>query len=502
MSKYTKQDANKLWQEGHLEEACAAFRDIIHESPEDWKVYDALACLEISLSGNLEDAKALIEKAGNYGCPPDRYHRVCANILWRKSQFQEATDRYEQAVEIDRSVSNLAAFAHGLEAIGDNRALSIWREIVEKDSGVAQAYLGLVRYAERQKDWSEAIKMASKAKDLEPDNPEVFFRLGYSYQNLGQYEKALEYYMEAESKGFAQEYAFHSNVAFCYFELSEYTKALEHTHKAAKLKPGDSWVNERLDWSKKYVSLNLPGLIETRLYAEAYALAKVALEAWPNDSEFLAYSGVLEIAFKHNHKAGKEYIDKAFELNNVKLDVLYRIKGALLWDHLDDREEGLAYIEKAVALNPDTQNLITLASRIAETDLPRAESIYQKILQTDPDSLDAIGRSVELAFKRKDWSKALELAKRGYALRPSYPFITDFLAYAYYNLGKFEEALEYYHKTIELDHPEKAIVYHAIAECYSKLGNQKEARKYIEKALDVDPDDPEAKKMLSDLIGN
>ena len=138
--------------------------------------------------------------------------------------------------------------------------------------------------------------------------------LGYSYQNLGQYEKALEYYIEAKSKGVAQEYTFPSNVAFCYFELSEYAKALEHTHKAAKLEPGDSWVNERLDWSKKYVSLNLPGLIETCLYAEAYALTKVALEAWPNDSEFLAYSGVLEIVFKHNHKTGKNILIKPSNL--------------------------------------------------------------------------------------------------------------------------------------------------------------------------------------------
>ena len=53
MSKFTKQEANKLWQEGRLNEAYTAFRDIIHEYPKDWKVYDALAYLETSATSKL-----------------------------------------------------------------------------------------------------------------------------------------------------------------------------------------------------------------------------------------------------------------------------------------------------------------------------------------------------------------------------------------------------------------------------------------------------------------
>lgn len=225
----------------------------------------------------------------------------------------------------------------------------------------------------------------------------------------------------------------------------------------------------------------------------------MALEAWPDDSKLLAYMAALEMAFKHNYELGQSYMTKAFECGNADLDLLYQIKGSLWFDYLNDRREGIACLEKAVALNCNKLNLMALARRIIDTDPERAEQIYEELSQSDPEDVDIIYGLAKIAMKQGNWTDGFELATKGYKLEPSNSHINALLAFAQFNLGRFKEALKSYAKATELDFPDKAYIYNSIAECYQKLGKLQKARKYIKKALSINPDNPEAQKFLSNL---
>ena len=462
MSQIDKEKANQFLQEGRLQDAYEAFTKILPKYAEDWTVYDGLAYLEVNLKNNLERAENLIEKAKELGCPEARYHRMLADIYWRKNQLSEAVSEFEQAATVDRTVENLTAFANSLMKMDYLRAVSVWEEIIQKDPTNTTAYLGLAWIAGQRKDWPMTVKMAAAAKELAPDNPKVLFQLGRAYQALAQYEQAVDCYLQADKFGFRNKFFFHENVATCYLELKNYTKSFEHAHEAVKLNRRDPTANELLNKCKEY----LIWLCVEHRYSEAYPAMLVAIHIWPDDSRLLAYMATLEMAFKDNYELGQSYMRKAFECESGELDLLYAIKGCLWFDYLNDNREGLACLEKAVALNHNKHNLQSLAYRIIDTEPERAHGIYDELYRSDPEDIDVICGFAEIAMKQGNWSKGFELAKKSNELAPSISRTSALLACAHFHLGRYKESLEFYVKAEELDFPDKAYVYTSIAQCY------------------------------------
>jgi tetratricopeptide (TPR) repeat protein len=492
MSQVDKQKAIQFLNEGRLEEAYAAFRDVVNNYPEDWLSYDALAYLEINLKKNLEEATNLIEKARDYGCPSTRYHQVRANILWSKGQLEEATLELERAVNADPSVDNLIALANNLMNTNYKRTLPLWQEIIKKYPSNVLAYLALAWIARRETNWTLALAMATKARNLQPKNPKVLFAVGQAYQELNQCKYALKYYLEADKQGFAEKFIIQGSLSQCHLQLHNYVKALEHAYEAAKLDPQNSQAKEPLNKCKEY----LLWLCRELRYSEAYPRMETALNIWPDDSKLLACMAVLQMEFKHNYELGQHYMHKALECNNADLDLLYEIKGCLWFDHLNDRKEGLACLEKAVSLNPTAFNLVALAARISDSDPGRAKQIYEELLKSDSKNVEVIYGLAKVNMKQGKWIDGLELAIKGCQLQPSNPSINCLLAFAHFNLGRIEEALKYYQKAEKLEYPDKAYVYNSIAACYQKLGKARKARQYARKALNINPDDEEAKNFF------
>jgi len=219
----------------------------------------------------------------------------------------------------------------------------------------------------------------------------------------------------------------------------------------------------------------------------------MALEVWPDDSRLLAYMAALEMAFKHNYELGQSYMNKAFECKGAELDLLYEIKGCLWFDYLNDKREGLACLEKAVALNRKKLNLQSLAYRIIDTEPERAKQIYDELYRSAPEDIDVMCGLAEIAMKQGNWAKGFELAKKSNELAPLISRTSVLLAFAHFHLGRYKESLEFYVKAAELDFPDKAYIYNSIVECYQKLGKLRKARKYMKKALDIEPANTESK---------
>lgn len=81
--------------------------------------------------------------------------------------------------------------------------------------------------------------------DNEPMNFELWQKIGYSFQKLGNYAKALEYYRKADLSDLRKAWNT-KKIAFCYRKLGEFRKALEYYHEAEKLEPDNLYIQASL----------------------------------------------------------------------------------------------------------------------------------------------------------------------------------------------------------------------------------------------------------------
>lgn len=495
MEKFAISQAHQFYEQRSFQKAYEAFQELVKDYPEDSRMYAMLAYLEMQVGDDLDATEALINKAQTLGCPEDYYHRIRGELMWVKGQHDKALAEYELSVAAEPSSSNLSALATALSDIGDKRAASIWEKVIEKDPENYQTYLHCARDAIKRKEFYKALGMAKLAEYLEPSNPEVLFGIGYVYQSLKLYRKALEYFLKAQDEGYKDQGYLCALIAMCYGATDDGANAISFANKAAKLSPKNNYVQEVLKYCKERI---FQFLGENRK-SDAYIMMSTAIDIWPDDSKLLASMAGLEMEIKKNYELGKSYMKKAFQCNNASPDLLYEIKGALWYDYLNEKQEGLACLEKAVSLNRNKFNLTALAYRLININCKRAEELYKEILRLDPKDICAICCLAEIALKKKNWAKGFELAVKADSLKSDDPQISVMLGDAQFNMGKFTEALNCYVKADTLNHPEKSRIYCQIVKCYQKLGKFQKAKVYIKKALSANPDYPETREFLTQL---
>ena len=86
-----------------------------------------------------------------------------------------------------------------------------------------------------------------KSIDLEPANPFPYNNLGFNYHNLGEYDKALEYYLKSmECLDYEETLLPFNNIAKTYRVLEQYDKAEEYLKKGLERFPNKDVFYESL----------------------------------------------------------------------------------------------------------------------------------------------------------------------------------------------------------------------------------------------------------------
>jgi tetratricopeptide (TPR) repeat protein len=92
--------------------------------------------------------------------------------------------------------------------------------------------------------YQDAIEVFSRIDNL-PENFELWQKIAYSYQQLKDYQKALEYYLRTDLANIRTSWNI-KKIALCYRRLGNYTKALEYYLDAEKLEPENLHVQTNL----------------------------------------------------------------------------------------------------------------------------------------------------------------------------------------------------------------------------------------------------------------
>jgi tetratricopeptide (TPR) repeat protein len=171
---------------------------------------------------------------------------------------------------------------------------------------------------------------------------------------------------------------------------------------------------------------------------------------------------------------------------------------------LDRNKEAIERLKSALAADPDDMRAyVALGSVYAsEKDFRSAAELYDRAVAHigDPDRADwNIFYQRGIAYERlKEWEKAEPNFKKALELYPNQPQVLNYLGYSWVDMGiHLKEGLELIKTAVEL-RPSDGYIVDSLGWAYYKLGRYDDAVEELERAVSLKPGDP----VLNDHLGD
>jgi len=458
-----------------IQKAQDAFQMAQAKNPKYPYVYLGLAEIE-RLRKNPDKARENLAKAEEYGAAEVKVLIEAARIhtaLGGKASIDKATfllskakSKDPQNAAIRRALGDLWSSQGVLEL-----AIQNYQEAVQIEPQNPENYFRLgLAYAKAKalRDAGDALKKAleldhyQEAVQIEPQNPENYFRLGLAYAKakaLRDAGEALKKALELDP-GYAPAYR---ELGEVYFAAQKYQQAKEYYQKYVTLRP------------------ELPARVRyaTFLYlSKDYKAAIQEIEAVHKDTfsitlqRLLGYSLFEDQQYEAAIKALDLYFQKQKPEKVIAKDYLYYAKAL---DKAGRDADAVTYYQKAIEKDPSL-----------------AAEVYPEMAN----ALNSLGRYKEAANALQ---KAIE----------KNPSLQNYFALGkiYYKLGQTEKDTTYFHKAIQAfsyvveKKPDLVPAYTELGRCAANLdpeSTEGRAKPYYEKVIELASQDPNRYK--NDLI--
>ncbi len=243
----------------------------------------------------------------------------------------------------------------------------------------------------------------------------------------------------------------------------------------------------------------LDALDQRALAGETYALLP------PDHPSFHAAEiGRAETLFALDRKDESLAVLKALTESHPDLLLVHLAYGDAL--RRDDQFlDAAAAYDKAIALIdvPEARHWSLFYSRGVAHERSdqwaKAEPDFRKALELNPDQpqvLNYLGYS--FVDRGENLTEALDLIERAVAARPDQGYIIDSLAWAYYRLGRYDDALPQMERASLLE-PVDPVVTDHLGDVYWAVGRQLEARFQWRRALSFEPAEKDAARIRRKL---
>ena len=283
---------------------------------------------------------------------------------------------------------------------------------------------------------------------------EMYNRMAYFYQEMGEkesaikaYEKALEF---AKDKGSVL-----ASMAQMAFREGNYEKALEYAQRLVKEKPDSSYGYTLLTWAHFYLHND----------QEAFDAVSRAIEL--DGSDIGMYILKIRILIRNSAFKEAEEIIAYLESYDLKEDpsVLYA-RGLLCREKDNDAQKAKEYYETA---------LEKIGDRGA--DYAMTDDLYLRLLYIEGETLDG--------NVKEDREKMMEFAEKGLSFNPRNKELLEYKGWLLMKDNQIEESLKIYLE-LEKDEGHSGYIDYQIGRLYYKdLSHKaKESRDYFLKAME------------------
>ena len=408
--------------------------------------------------GMCDEAIEDFNKAKKWGRNDAVINAEIGHCYKAKDEYEEALKYYLQAEKFDKKdplimseiawhYGALGLYAESIKYI--KKAMRLGRNDAWINIEYGACLAGLDKYEEAIEKFEYALSLDEETEETELAF--VYGQLGWCNRHLGNFEKALEYFMLSKEKG-RNDVWINFEMALCYENLEEYEKALEC-----------ALIAYELDKDAVHVLSEL-GVIYS------------CMEKYEDALPFLLRA---------------EELDRDDEWINTEIGINLGRSGKI--------NEALERLKKSLTMvgEDDIDRRIMINSEIAW--------FYGKLEEVEPEVVleylnvaRALGRDDEwihsemgyqLGYNPETRKEALEHFERAMELGRDDAWIFEVTGTVLLNFDRYEEALDYFRKAYAKD--EDGWYLYSMGECLRKLGRYEEAIEVLleSRQISIDEDD-------------
>ena len=407
----------------------------------------------------------------------------------QQKDYKNAIVAYRQAVKLDKeNVDAMRGLAQNLA--NDNQieaALSEYRMVQDADPQDAQASLRVAEIYRRLGKFDLAMENLKKAEALVPDSLEVSYNEAMVLEAQGRYDDAAAMLQKLVARTTAPDGNYSAGERN---NRALFLERLGNIYREA-LKPAAAVETYRkiVDLGGDEAARGYQELIDLyrdqKQWSDADRVAHEAVAKLPQDKGLkmalalqLADEGKADEAIKTGRsllKGSPEDRDTYIQLSQIYA----RLKR---WK---EAEDSVTQAQK-IASKPEEKEYIqfvmgSLYERQKKYD--QAEQAFRQVLQMDPNNSQTLNYlGYMLADRNTHLEEALNLIKHAVELDPQNGAYLDSLGWAYFRLGKYDEAEENLRRAADKT-PNDATVQDHLGELYAKTGKLKLAAVHWERAL-------------------
>lgn len=242
---------------------------------------------------------------------------------------------------------------------------------------------------------------------------------------------------------------------------------------------------ERVRPSNLAVRFNLiRAYFEAKHPQDALRLAAELSAAGGSDVQVHFSLGILLASQKQYKEAALE-LQKADALKPGTFEILFNLGQVFLRDGQYARAD--LSLNRALALKPDSVDTMYLLARAyhGESRPLDALDLLIRAHKAAPDNVDVILLMAQLSMSQSYFEDAIPLLESGLKVAPQRPDLLAALGEGYFMAGKVDKAIEEFKKLLEIDRSARSFSFLGL--CYRNLGRFDEAKQYFEQGLKIDP---------------
>jgi tetratricopeptide (TPR) repeat protein len=417
-------------------------------------------------------------------------------IQLREGHAADAATTLESAIKNDPD-NGLAHYHLGaaLDQQGNStRAETEWREAARLRPDLIDVQRALAGMAMRRGNTDGLEAAATQIIALQPGSPEGYVMRSSAYLSRKKYPAAEQDAKKAIDTA--------PRAASGYIALANVASAQN------KFGDAEAAYQQALDRDPRSTDA-LAGLMTTCLAQQkvdkAIAAAQAQIAKAPNSSTFYDLLGSALFNNKKDFAGAEVAFKKSVSLDKRNSDALMKLGQAL--NAQGKADEALALYQSYLRENPRDAGFYLLTGQLYELkqDWPKAQQMYQKVLDLAPDNAIASNNlAVVMLRTGGNLDVALSLAQVARRSLPDSPDAADTLGWVYYKKGIFESAADLFKEALKLGartkRPESATLHYHLGLAYQKSGKTSLARREFEQVLKIDPryhDADEVKQQLA-----
>jgi len=471
-----------------LEKAENELKTAVKLDPNSEEAVTTLALLYTD-EGDTSHALQVLSAVPDSGRSAKLYSALGATYEQRKD-YKGAIDAYKHAIELDRdNLDAIRGLAENLLNDGQiDAALDQYKVIADANPEDAQTYLRISEIYRRQGKYDEALDSLKKAEAMVPDALEVPYNIAVVYEAQGRYDDSIKILQDLLKKTEKPDSSYSQSdrnnrgifierLGMVYRDQENYPAAVEAFRKMIPL--GD-------DNAKTAYQDIIDTYREAKQWPQATAVAKEAAEKMPDDRELRM---VLDAQIADTGDPEKPLADVRSLLKGTSDDRDVYLRLAIMYTRLKRWDDAEKALDKAGQLStkPEDKEYVSFlrgSTYEREKKYDQAEAEFKKVIAANPQSAVTLNYLGYMnADRGVDLEESLNQIKLAVSLDPTNGAYLDSLGWAYFKLGKYDQAEDALNKA-SLRMSSDPTVQDHLGDLFQKTGRLKQAAAHWERAVE------------------